>query len=554
VAELDLTTGLAHYTPRFAALYGMPPSPLPLPRFDEALADVLAAESLCMYFQHEEAARAGQAVAAHTYDLRTPQGPRCVRVQRVGLGPGRVLRIDSDATAERELRIRFETALAALNGVAYEWDVETDRVERIGALEPILGLDGLSWEDSGTGWRAQVHPDDLQQAEAKTNAAVAARSASVDNEYRIRNGAGGWTWVWDHALIDYRPDGALRRLFGCTINIDARKRSELALEQSQTRLGLALGAARMGAWETDTVRKEAFWSPELFELLDLPPHANPVSDAELRATMHPDDEERLCASFEAALADPAVSLYRDEGRARAASGREILFETRGHILRDRAGRALLVTAVFCDVTEARRAREQIQFLMQEVNHRAKNLLSVVQAVANQAAREDGAAQGFTQRFSQRLTALAACHDLLVRNHWLAVELKELAHSQLAPYADLIGSRIRIDGPALQLTPAAAQAMAMVLHELATNAGKYGALSNGAGRVEFTWERSEASVRALWRERDGPPVPSPPARQGFGHKVMTDMVEMALGGQVRLDYPATGFEWRLEAPPGRMEKR
>lgn len=547
-AEVDLEAGDVHYTKSFGALHALPPAPMPLATFDALMARECAPECLEDFRRHEAEARTGaSSEQIASYRSLTQQGWRTLRVRRLRLGPTRLLRLDEDVSGEQILRSRFEAALAALRGVAYEWDPGTDEVERLGSLALMLSLDVPQRGDAAT-WRERIHPDDLRAAQAITDSAAKQQLPSIATEYRIRNAEGRWTWVWDHALLDYQPDGALQRVLGCSLNIDERKRAELALEQSQTRLGLALGAARMGAWETDVVRNEAYWSAELFELLGLEPHPNPIPIEAIDRYSHPEDRERLQAKFRAAVEDPTVTLYVDEGRALRADGSELLFETRGHILRDTAGRASIVTGVFADVTEARRARQQIQFLLQEINHRSKNLLSVVQAIANQATREDG--PSFMPRFSQRLSALAACHDLLVHSQWAPVDLAELARAQFAPFADLIGRRITISGPRLQLVPAAAQAISLALHELSTNAGKYGALAGHHGRVDFGWRLEDERVLLCWLEQDGPTVEAP-TRHGFGRRVMVQMVEMAIGGKVSLDYEPTGVRWRLDAPLKRL---
>jgi two-component sensor histidine kinase len=146
--------------------------------------------------------------------------------------------------------------------------------------------------------------------------------------------------------------------------------------------------------------------------------------------------------------------------------------------------------------------------MREVSHRAKNMLSLVQAIARQtAAREP---EDFIGRFTERIQALAANQDLLVRNKWQGVDTEDLVRAQLAPFADLIESRIAVHGPKLRLNAAAAQAVGLALHELATNAGKYGALSTDAGRVDVGWRLGGDIFAMSWTERDGPPV-RPPER-------------------------------------------
>ena len=197
-----------------------------------------------------------------------------------------------------------------------------------------------------------------------------------------------------------------------------------------------------------------------------------------------------------------------------------------------------------DVTERKRNEEQIALLMGEVNHRSKNMLSLVQAIAHQTAASNP--KEFTEHFSHRIQALAANQDLLVRNDWQGIGIAELVRAQLAHFAGLIGTRITLGGPALRLSTAAAQAIGLALHELATNAGKYGALSTTDGCVEIDWHLDGDVFQIGWTERNGPPV-QPPRRKGFGTTVIASMAKMSLDGTVEFTYAATGVVWRLTCP-------
>jgi two-component sensor histidine kinase len=172
------------------------------------------------------------------------------------------------------------------------------------------------------------------------------------------------------------------------------------------------------------------------------------------------------------------------------------------------------------------------------------MLSVVDAISHQIATGDP--EHFAQRFSERIQALAANQDLLIRNEWRGVEIEDLVRAQLAHFTDLMGSRIVVQGPKLLLRGAAAQAIGLALHELATNAGKYGALSTDIGRVDICWGSDGDTLTMGWTERDGPPV-SAPERRGFGTIVMKAMTERSLDGQVQLNYAPSGLIWRLACP-------
>src|SRR5215468_4779160 len=185
--------------------------------------------------------------------------------------------------------------------------------------------------------------------------------------------------------------------------------------------------------------------------------------------------------------------------------------------------------------------QHVHLLMREASHRAKNMLSLVQAIARQTAARKP--EDFIGRFTERIQALAANQDLLVRNEGRGVDVEDLVRVQLAHFADLVGSRIALHGPKLRLNAATAQAIGLALHELATNAGKYGALSVAAGGVDVRW-RLDGDVFAMnWTERKGPSV-SQPERRGFGSTVVDSMAKLSVGGEVELDYAPSGLMWRL----------
>jgi PAS domain S-box-containing protein len=256
--------------------------------------------------------------------------------------------------------------------------------------------------------------------------------------------------------------------------------------------------------------------------------------------------------------DRYMEAYRKTGKAKIIGiGREVLHRRKdgSSFAGDLAvaewhvdGRRYF-TGTIRDVTERKRQEDKVQLLLREVNHRAKNMLALVRAIASQtAAPGDGE---FVKSFSERLSALAASQDLLVGSGWQGVEISALVRSQLSHFASLIDGRIELSGPSLKVSAAAAQTIGMALHELATNAGKYGALSNGAGRITIVWQverRPDGSDRfnLRWRELGGPKV-TPPQRSGFGTTVIEVMPRMELDAEIRLNYSPDGLCWRLDCP-------
>jgi NO-binding membrane sensor protein with MHYT domain/two-component sensor histidine kinase len=190
------------------------------------------------------------------------------------------------------------------------------------------------------------------------------------------------------------------------------------------------------------------------------------------------------------------------------------------------------------------AEEQVRLLMREMHHRGKNTLSLVQAIARQTATSGP--EHFVERFTHRIQALATNQDLLVQTRWQGVDVDDLVRAQLAHFSDLMGYRISFNGPNLRLNGVAAQSIGMALHELATNAGKYGALSTDAGRVDVVWRVDSAIFKMAWTERQGPPV-TPPDGRGFGSTVVEAMAKRAVNGEVQLEFDPAGVVWHLSCP-------
>lgn len=214
------------------------------------------------------------------------------------------------------------------------------------------------------------------------------------------------------------------------------------------------------------------------------------------------------------------------------------------------GRVVNIGAVVEETTERKRNLEHVQSLVMELNHRCKNLLSVVLAIARQTSRSSSP-DAFVDRFTQRIRGLVASHDLLVQGDWTGVALSDLIEGQLAPFDELIGKRVYLDGPSLRLKPAAAQGLGMALHELTTNAAKYGALSTVGGQVSISWrleagEGGEQRFVMGWEERGGPAVEEP-SRSGFGQLVTGKLLEAAIHGTTSVSYAPGGLIWSVTAP-------
>ncbi len=257
---------------------------------------------------------------------------------------------------------------------------------------------------------------------------------------------------------------------------------------------------------------------------------------------HPDHVERVVARIQHSW--DTGDEWEDIFPLRGKDGEYRWFLSRAVPIRDESGNIAQWFGTNTDITEQREQAEHVRLLLREVNHRSKNLLSTVQALARRTASNDSE---FVQRFEQRMAGLATNQDLLVRGQWREVSLEELVRRQLRFLGEDGLEQIEILGPDLALSAGAAEAIGMALHELTTNSLKYGSLSVAEGKVSIRWEQGEGplSLTISWSEHDGPPV-MPPSRKGFGTTLICDVPRLKLQAEVGIDYRPEGIVWSLAA--------
>ena len=223
-------------------------------------------------------------------------------------------------------------------------------------------------------------------------------------------------------------------------------------------------------------------------------------------------------------------------------------------LRNETNEIIGLICASVDVTERKEGEAHLRLLLRELTHRSKNLLAVIQAMARQTANHAGSTDAFLKQFGSRLQALAASHDLLVRESWYGASLGELIRSQLSSYLDGNSVQVSIEGPAIALKPEAAQNLGLALHELAINAAKFGALSVPTGRVSITWIRRETAVDSAveldWREQLGPKVKAR-RKKGFGTMVIERNLARALDAKVSMDFDPDGLHCHIVIPASQI---
>jgi PAS domain S-box-containing protein len=324
-----------------------------------------------------------------------------------------------------------------------------------------------------------------------------------------------------------------------------RRHHEAALFEGQARLQEALTAGGVMAFEWNTRSNASNRSDNAAQILGLDPN-KPFSAAEFLERVHPDDR----ADFKARIrtVSPDKPSYKKTFRFRCPDGREIWLEESSIAEFDSAGQCLRLKGLTLDITERKLSDERQGLLIAELDHRVKNLLARVAVITSYTRQGSNSIDQFVQVLDRRIQSMAAAHSLLSQSRWSGVNLADLVHSQLAPYATTANTTI--GGPDVTLTPIVTQAVAMALHELVTNAVKYGALSNPSGHVAVNWHQpvdEEASrVKIEWRESGGPPVVRP-AKAGYGTSLIREMIPHELGGTVDLAFVTDGVCCRIEVP-------
>ncbi|MCZ7595419.1 MAG: PAS domain-containing protein [Hyphomicrobium sp.] len=328
------------------------------------------------------------------------------------------------------------------------------------------------------------------------------------------------------------------------------ERSTARLRESEERLRLALSAARMGTWRRDLTTELSQRDANFNAIMGLPSIDSTASMDERLGEIHPDDRDAVAAAWSRAV--EAQGDYEAEFRIKRRDGAIRWVRDQGRFVPGGNGQPHCLAGLTLDITERKRAEEAQALLIQELNHRVKNMLTTVQAIALQSL--NGAQGADKDRFLSRIQALATCHNLLTRSSWEGAKLRDILDSTFAPHRSLQATqRIELSGQDTLLSSRDALSVTLALHELVTNAVKYGAFANNQGRIQLSWHvepsRSTTKLRLAWREEGGPPVKAP-RHKGFGSRLLTSLAAQS-GAAYSCEYPSTGFKCELALP---LERR
>ncbi len=447
----------------------------------------------------------------------------------------------------RATATKLGLAIQAGRMAVWEHESANDALKASPELNALLGFAPYEVLDAAE-IRSRFHPGDLERLGRTALAAFAAGKSHFDCEVRLRGKDEQLRWLWARAEVIFGADGAPVRTLGVVIDITERKRIEEQLRAHQADLDAALEAGKLAFIDFDhetglfkpSARLNQLYGYERDRILSLD---------DVRARYHPDDAAQIASWAAAYLADPGLVDWRWTFRLLLPGDVVRWVEGVGAYERAEGGAIVRSRGTLQDVTERKRWEDHQRLLINELNHRVKNTLAIVQGLAQQSLRADASPEAAFARFEARLTALAAAHSLLTRSNWEDAALDQVARSAVEAAVGDDLRRVTISGPQVSVRPQTAVALSLALHELCTNAVKHGALTRAEGRVELTWSLAREAPRILemiWRESGGPDVKRPTGK-GFGRRLLEQGLARELGGSVELAFEPEGVVCTIRAP-------
>lgn len=400
----------------------------------------------------------------------------------------------------------------------------------------------------GWGWTAVHHPDHLDGV-LDTYRQRVEQGEPWEDTFPLRGADGEYRWFLSRANPVRDDAGRVILWVGTNTDITRRVTAETALREREAELARVQRIGRVGGFEIDLAHGgfRNRRSPEYLRLHALPPDATTEPHDGWVRRLHPEDRARVEQHFLATVAGPALD-YAAEYRILLPGGGLRWIAAVAEIERDATGRPLRMIGAHLDITERKIAETRQALLAREVDHRARNVLAVVQSVLRLTRAAD--LPGYRLAVEGRIAALARAHSLLAEARWDHAGLREVLETELGAYQD--GSRVTLAGPMLRLGPNAVQPLAMVAHELSSNAARHGALASAEGRVAVTWDLDAEGVwlRLFWAETGAAGL-APPAGTGFGTRVIEATVRDQLGGEITMDWAPDGLRCTLRLPAPRV---
>lgn len=449
--------------------------------------------------------------------------------------------------AERELtdvRAWMDLAQEAGGVATYRMDIRANRLWWSSSVYKLYEMDPSDGEPTVERWLTTIHPADRE------NVANVAREAledgkPVDQSFRIALQSGEVRWVHDRGKVELDEHGRPSWLHGVNIDVTSLRRAQEDLWLSEQQFRTAFEYANIGV--AHVALDGTFLEVNRYLAQFLGREATDLVGLTFQDITDPDD---LGADLD--LVEKLVSghlpSYTLEKRYIRPDGESVWADLSVSCLRDSVGQPLNFVSVVADIKERKRAEEQLDLVLSEANHRVKNLLAVITAIVTNSMRTAKTVSELGQSMMMRIQGIAASHDLLIGKSERGGDLGELIRRQIAVFADCEASRVELSGPPIKLSPPSVQAFGMVLHELATNACKYGALSGEEGSVKVSWHVDEAenTLHFSWTEQGGPKI-GPIDRKGFGTKALSRMLSGPLDAKVKHELPAEGARFTATIP-------
>lgn len=441
-----------------------------------------------------------------------------------------------EALIQSEARLRL--AVEAGKMAVWELDPVTKAISHSEQLNRLYGFPPDA-QPTVADLQSRYAPGERDRIERQGAEVQARGETEIETEFSAIWPDGTLKWLLLRAQLAPPREGEAPKVIGVVLDVTDSRLSTEALRQSETRLRISQEAAGIGSLELDIPTGEVIGSEQFFRLWGLEP-AKRVHISVLEGMVIPEDSA-IRSNPETRTAGTAVPNV--EYRIRRRDSGEIRWLSRQiEFTRDASGKPAKMFGVMQDITERKEAEARQRLLTHELEHRIKNILAMVSAIASQTLRNDEIDDA-REAFLARMRALAKAHDLLTEARWTDSGMKAVVEAALAPHLEG-AERATLTGPDVMLTPKMALSLALAVNELATNAAKYGALSNAGGHVDINWSTSEFRddgselVIWTWRESGGPPV-APPSRRGFGSVLISRVLAADFGGDVRIDYPPTG---------------
>ena len=419
-------------------------------------------------------------------------------------------------------------------------------------------LTGLTPAQSlGRQWRAAIHQDDLPQVDSRWSEAIAS-GQPYEAEHRIRTAAGHYCWALSRGLPDRDEAGNVVRWFGTCTMIDAQKKAEDSRRVLEDQYRLALDAAKLGTWRIELDTGTISWDAGSCALFGLPTDSlmsMQFDDAMER--IHPDDRENVRARIAAATAPGSNGLYEVECRTLLSDGTTRWTRSNGRVFfaeNETEPRIAGLSGVVSDITESRLASDAQELLTRELTHRVKNLFAIANGMVSMTARTAKDTKEMATALRGRLGALSRAHELVqpvAASSSAQVGLDELIAAVLSPYTQDESSKVEVGGPHVGVGANTTTSLALVLHELATNAAKYGCLSQPRGHLAIHWTATETAVEVTWTEMGGPRIEAVPTFEGFGSQLAQRSIAGQLGGSLERDWNAEGLCVRMVLPFDRL---